>query len=98
VDVTVVDNPERKRFEARTGDEVAGFIDYRVRPDALVLVHTEVLPQYEGQGIGSQLARAVLDEIRARGRRIRVLCPFLTAYLRRHPEYADLVVAQGGQA
>jgi predicted GNAT family acetyltransferase len=57
-----------------------------------VLVHTEVEPRAEGTGLGSQLVTEALDDIRARGLRVVPLCPFVAAYIRRHPDYADLVV------
>jgi molybdenum cofactor cytidylyltransferase len=92
VEIKVVDNPKVHRFEALTPDgDVAGFINYRDLPDHLVLVHTEVKPEYDGQGIGSALVRQALDQIRERGRSIVPQCPFVAAYLRRHPDYQDLV-------
>jgi predicted GNAT family acetyltransferase len=56
-----------------------------------VLVHTEVAPSAEGAGVGSRLVRGALDDVRARGLRVAPLCPFVREYIRRHPEYADLV-------
>ncbi|HEX7256177.1 MAG TPA: GNAT family N-acetyltransferase, partial [Gaiellaceae bacterium] len=73
--------------------EVAGYVFYREREDAIVLVHTEVADEFEGQGVGSRLVAGTLDDIRARGLRIVPVCPFVSAYLERHPEYADLVAA-----
>jgi uncharacterized protein len=94
VEITVVDNESKHRFEARTPDgEVAGFLSYLPRPDHLVLVHTEVRQEYDGQGVGGSLVRQVLDEIRARGVTMVPQCPFVASYLRRHPEYNDLVTA-----
>lgn len=93
MDVSVVDNSERGRFEARVGDEVAGFATYRHEPDALVVVHTEVGPAYEGQGIGNTLVRGMLDQLRERGVTVRPECPFVTSYVRKHwDDYADVVV------
>jgi predicted GNAT family acetyltransferase len=89
--VRVVDNPAKRRYEAYVGDELAGFITYRERSGVVVLVHTEVDATFEGQGVGSRLASAVLEETRARGRQIDPVCPFITSYIKRHPEHADLV-------
>ena len=90
----MVDNEKKHRFEALTPDgEVAGFLNYLPREDHLVLVHTEVLQEYDGQGIGGSLVRQVLDEVRARGVKMVPQCPFVASYLRRHPEYNDLVTA-----
>lgn len=90
-ETTVVDNPERHRYELRLGDTVAGVIQYANEPGTVVLVHTEVSPTVEGEGLGSRLVSGALDDIRARGLEVVPLCPFAAAYIRRHPEYADLV-------
>lgn len=91
-DLTVEDNEERSRYEATTeAGVVAGFVTYRDRGDVRVLVHTEVDDAFEGVGVGSTLARVVLDDVRRRGLPVRIYCPFLTSYVARHPEYADLV-------
>lgn len=57
----------------------------------IVLVHTEVAPAVEGRGVGSRLVSAALDDIRARGLRLVPICPFVRAYLGRHPEHGDLL-------
>jgi predicted GNAT family acetyltransferase len=90
-ELTVADNPEERRYEARLGSEVVGFITYHQRPGRITLIHAEVDPIAEGKGIGSRLVAGALDDIRARGLALVPLCPFVSAYLRRHPEYADLV-------
>jgi predicted GNAT family acetyltransferase len=87
----VRDNPEELRYEILRGDELVGEIRYRIEPGAIVLVHTDVAPSAEGQGIGSRLVAGALDDIRSRGLRVVPVCPFVTAYLRRHPEQRDLV-------
>ena len=58
---------------------------------AAVLVHTEIAPSVEGEGLGSTLVAGALDDIRARGLEVVPLCPFASAFIERHPEYADLV-------
>ncbi len=94
MEITVEDNAKVHRFEARTPDgAVAGVLNYLSRPDHLVLVHTEVKEEYDGQGVGAALVRQVLDEVRARGLTMVPQCPFVASYLRRHPEYTDLVYA-----
>jgi uncharacterized protein len=90
-ELAVVDNPDGRRFEARLGDRVVGYAEYRPARDRLILVHTEVDPSMEGRGVGSRLATGVFSEIRARGLRATVQCPFMTNWLERHPEHADLV-------
>jgi uncharacterized protein len=84
----LADAPDEGRFEARVGGELAGFIDYRRSGSRLILVHTEVLGAFEGRGIASALARFVLGGIRERGERVSIRCPYLTAFVERHPEYA----------
>jgi predicted GNAT family acetyltransferase len=88
----VRDNPERSRFELWVGDDLAGFLLYQEDArDVLQLVHTEIHPRFEGQGLASALIRTVLDTMRERGRQILPVCPFVKAYLHKHPEYVDLV-------
>jgi predicted GNAT family acetyltransferase len=92
MDLTVVDVPERSRYEARTADgAVAGILMYKLADRLMVVTHTEVDLAYEGQGVGGQLVRAVLDDVRERGLHVLPLCPFTKAWVERHPEYQDLV-------
>ncbi len=91
-ELIVMDVPAQQRYEARVGDDIVGFSEYRrVERDRVILFHTEVDPAFEGKGFGSRLAAGVLDDIRARGFRVTVKCPFITAYLKRHREYDDLL-------
>lgn len=86
--------PEQNRYEARAGDELLGALAYEARPDVVVLTHTEVEPAAEGRGVGSALARTALDDVRHRGLRVDPQCPFVAAWIERHPDYADLVVGR----
>jgi uncharacterized protein len=90
-EVEVRDNPEMTRYEATAGDRLAGTAVYETRPGALVFTHTVVMPRWEGRGVGGRLARAALDDVRARGLRAIPRCPFIAAWIRRHPDYEDLV-------
>jgi predicted GNAT family acetyltransferase len=92
-DLEVRDEPEEARYAARAGGRLAGFAVYRLRPRAIVLTHTEVLAGFEGRGVGGALARTVLDDARARGLSVVPYCPFIAAWIRRHPGYEDLVPA-----
>jgi predicted GNAT family acetyltransferase len=88
----VKDNPAELRYEAQDDDgTLVGEIRYAVEPGAVVLVHTDVEPAVEGEGVGSALVRFALDDLRARDLRVVPRCPFVAAYIRRHPEYDDLV-------
>jgi predicted GNAT family acetyltransferase len=90
-EIQVSDKRNRHRYEAYVGDHLAAYATYQEVPDGLIFLHTETEPGYEGQGVASRLARAALDDVRARGLLITARCPFITAYIDRHPEYADLV-------
>ena len=92
----VVDVPERSRFEARLGSELVGISQYEIRDRVIALLHTEIDADQEGKGLGSQLARAVLADVRARDLTVFVRCPFLAAYVRRHQaEYPDIDLRAG---
>ncbi len=91
-DVAVTDAPERHRYEARINGELAGFAEYLPTESLMVFSHTEVDPAYEGRGVGGALARAALDDVRSRQPLpVLPLCPFISGWIARHPEYADLV-------
>ncbi len=85
------DNPDARRWEVTDGDELVAYAEYRLRPGAIAFTHTVVEPQHEGRGIGSRLARTVLDDAVSRGLRIVPYCPFISTYLARHAQYADSV-------
>lgn len=91
VQPTVSDNLDQHRYEARVGTELAGYAEYQLASELMVLTHTEVEPAYEGQGIGSALARFALDDVRSRGLRALLICPFITGWVTRHRDYADLL-------
>jgi predicted GNAT family acetyltransferase len=86
----VVNNPEAGQFEIRADAGVA-VLTYVQREDTLDLTHTRVPRELEGKGYGAALAKAALEYARAKGLKVIPTCPFVSAYLRRHKEYADLV-------
>ena len=89
---TVVDVPDRERFEIRDGDQVLGFTEYRRRGGVIAFLHTEVGDQHEGKGVASRLISGALDGARAREQAVLPFCPFVRSYISRHPdEYLDLV-------
>lgn len=90
-ELRILDNPAEHRYEARVGDAVAGFSEYRLRPDRIAFVHTVVEPTFAGQGVGSRLARGLLDDVRSRGLKVTPYCEFIAGFIQRHPEYEDMV-------
>ena len=91
-DVQVTDNEAEKRFEARLDGELVGSAFYDTADDVIVFTHTEVDDAVEGKGVGSALARAALDAVRADGRRkVVARCPFIKGWIDRHPAYQDLL-------
>ena len=87
----VRDVPDENRFEAVRDGEVLGHIAYRRTPRGYAFLHTEVDPAAEGTGVGSALARAALDAVRAGGSEVLPYCPFVKAWIARHEEYVALV-------
>jgi predicted GNAT family acetyltransferase len=95
-DIDIVDNDASQRYEAWLSGELAGLIAYMTEDGWLVFDHTEVFEEFEGHGVGSRLARAALDDVRARGLFVNPQCPFVSSYIKRHPDYRDLVVGRRG--
>jgi uncharacterized protein len=91
MDLTVADNLFEGRYEAQLDGEVVGVVEYELTDDLIILIHTEVLPNHQDQGIGGALARCTLDDIRSRGLRVRAVCPYMRSWLERHPDYDDLI-------
>ena len=90
-DLTITDDRAALRYEAHLGDDLAGFVEYRLAGTRRILLHTEVPPAFGGRGIGAAMARHILEEARATGTRVTVKCPFIRTWLERHPGYADVV-------
>lgn len=86
----VHDNQEAGRYELSTPQGLA-FAEYRPAGQAVMFTHTEVPEALEGQGVGSELVKAALDDVKAQGKKVIPMCPFVAAYIGRHREYLDLV-------
>jgi predicted GNAT family acetyltransferase len=87
---TVRDNLSQNRFELDTGGETA--VAYYLRkPGVITFTHTEVPPALSGQGIGSKLVSGALELVRAEGLRVIARCPFISAFIAKHPEFQDLL-------
>lgn len=97
-DITLADNPDRHRFELRIGPDVAAFSEYNVVKGALLFTHTEVSAAFEGKGLGGQLVAFALDEVRRRDLHAIPACPFVAAFIRKNPEYLDVVTEAGRRA
>jgi predicted GNAT family acetyltransferase len=93
VEIPVVMNEAEHRFEARLGDAVA-FAEYRLRDGSIILPHTEVPEAFAGKGIGGRLAQAALGYAREEGLEVVPSCPFISAYITKHPEWHDIVAPE----
>ena len=89
-------NPDELRYEAVRDGALVGEIGYVADLGRIVLVHTQVASSEKGTGVGSFLVRSALDDIRRRGLQVTPVCPFVSAYIKRHPEYGDLVSQDHG--
>lgn len=87
---TFRNNKSKNRFELEIDDHLA-FVDYEMSPGSIALVHTEVPKELGGRGVGSILAKAVLENVRAQGIKCEPRCEFLAGYIKKHPEFAGLV-------
>jgi predicted GNAT family acetyltransferase len=92
-ELVVEDNPDESRYEAWLGERLVGIAEYELPDETgpIVFVHTEVMPDAEGMGVGRGLAKAALADVRERGLRLVAECEFIAGYLRRHPEDHDLI-------
>lgn len=88
--IEVRDNPESNRFEVEVGSHMA-IAEYTITSDAIMFRHTEVPAALEGRGIGSALVKAGLQAARDRGLKVIPVCPFVSAYMKKHPETQDLL-------
>ena len=88
----MAENAEASRYEISIDGVLAGFVTFRDRSDGVrIVLHTEVFPEFEGHGLAGRLAQFVLNDILWRGGRVVPRCPYVAQYIKKHPEYADLV-------
>ncbi len=87
---SVRDNTAQSRFELAVGSMTA-FANYHLTPQAVIITHTETPRALRGRGIASELVEGALNLIRNDGRKVVAGCSFVADYLRKHPEFADLV-------
>lgn len=88
---TVRDNPEKSRFELEVDGRLS-VAEYILTPTGIVFTHTEVPVELEGRGLASKLIRTALDSARERGLSVTPMCQAVAGYMRRHPEYQDLLL------
>jgi predicted GNAT family acetyltransferase len=86
----VVDNKARQRFELEVEGHLAMSF-YKMESGVITFIHTEVPPELNGKGVGARLVRGALDQVRTAGLKVIPQCPFVKAWIGKHPEYRDLV-------
>ena len=89
--LTVLDNPERHRFEVDLGDGMFAIAEYTLPAGKMMFTHTEVPEAHEGKGIGTMLIRFALDAARERGLKVIPICPFFAAYMQKNADTHDLL-------
>ena len=94
MDIMIADNASRQRLEAVVDGELS-VLEYRIDGVTLVIRHTEVPEALTGRGIASALMKHAFDSARERGMRVAPRCAYAETWVRRHPEYADLVLEGG---
>jgi predicted GNAT family acetyltransferase len=92
-EAVVTDNPDASRYELHVAGELAGLVQYLLDGQVISLTHTEVEPAFQGAHLATKLARFSLDDARRRGLAVLPYCPYISSWIRKHPEYADLVPA-----
>jgi predicted GNAT family acetyltransferase len=86
----VINNEKNQRFEISMDGELA-ILEYRFHKDDIALMHTFVPEDLFGKGLASALAHQGLEWAREHKRRVLVYCPFVAAYIKRHPEYNSII-------
>jgi predicted GNAT family acetyltransferase len=89
-ELELIDNTSEQRFEMSVDDELA-FIEYQKSNDTVKLIHTEVSPLLEGKGAATAIIEKTLFHLEANHFKLIALCPFVVAYLKRHPEWQRLL-------
>ena len=88
--ITVINNTADNRFEVQEGEHLA-VIDYYRKGNNIVFTHTGVPDALGGQGVAGKMAKTALEYASSEALDVEPLCPFVRAYIRRHPEYQELV-------
>lgn len=93
-ETTVTHNVKLQRFESPVGDASPTFLSYIHEGEHVILDHTFVPDELRGRGLAATLVRAALDEARQRNWRIIPRCSYVAGFIKRNPEFADLVEQQ----
>ena len=89
----VTDNTEAGRHEIHVDGELAGFAEYYRHGGVIAYLHTEIKPDFGDRGLATQLIRGALDDARASELQVEPFCQFVRAFVKKNPEYRDLVAA-----
>lgn len=92
--LVVTDNAESNRYEIHADGVLAAWVDYSLSKDLIIFMHTETVPAFAGQGIASELVKALLEDVKSRGLAIVPICPFVQKWIARNPEVAETLPIQ----
>ena len=84
----------RSRFEGRRDGELVSLVDYVLRGDTMIVIHTGTEHRWRGNGYAAQVTQAALDDARTPGVHGVARCPFTADFIAQHPDYTDLL--EGG--
>ena len=88
----ILNQPSKSRYVLLEDGEEAALADYHLHGDEIVFTHTEVNPSKRRKGMGGQLVKGALDDVRTTtGRKVVPQCPFVVSWIDAHPEYHELV-------
>ena len=91
-DIPLVNNELSRQFEIVV-EQVKAKIEYDLQKDRMFLVHTEVPPALAGKGVGNALVEKTLHYLDENNLKLVPLCPFVAAYVKKHPEWKKLLAA-----
>lgn len=90
-ETTIDHRPGQGRFVATIDGAEAGECVYRRDGARMQIVHTEVDPALQGRGIAAALVDAAVAHAREQRWQVVPLCSYVRAWLRRHPEAAEVL-------
>ncbi|HEU5484502.1 MAG TPA: GNAT family N-acetyltransferase [Microlunatus sp.] len=91
-------NDARSRYEGRRDGELVSLVDYVLRGDTMIVIHTGTEHRWRGNGFAAQVTQAALDDARTRGLQVVARCPFTADFISQHPDYADLMEVHGARS